>query len=204
MDQTMHTGYYEDIFTGECCAPDSRKRRSEGINDDGPFVISYEISVSNDGVAYGEINTVFVYDTTCLKQSSSQENITIYLKDGYCFINGMCVGRNFLSAVDCLLCDPESNLYGWTNGTCEEGDSQMITEMIIGIAVGCTVVVVVIISVLFGYRVCCKRSRKKRQVHDSSVSLQTKVSSIQALPGDLPGALPGAGKTSFMYYKHKI
>ncbi|XP_060587375.1 von Willebrand factor D and EGF domain-containing protein-like [Ruditapes philippinarum] len=203
IEQSIHAGYYEDIFTGECCAPESRKRRSEGINDDGPFVISYDISVSNDGAAYGEINTVFVYNTTCLTQSTSQGNIMIELKDGYCFINGMCVVRKFLSAVGCLLCDPASNLYGWTTGTCKKGDSQMTTEIIIAIAVGCTVVVV-IISVLCGYRVCCKRSRRKRQIHDSSISLQTKVSSIQALPGDLPEALPGAGKTSFMYYKHKI
>jgi hypothetical protein len=80
MEQSIHAGYYEDIFTGECCAPNSRKRRSEEIDDDDPFVISYDISVSNDGAAYGEINTVFVYDTTCLTQSTSQGNIMIELK----------------------------------------------------------------------------------------------------------------------------
>jgi hypothetical protein len=52
---------------------------------------------------------------------------------------------------------------GLTNisGICKERDSQMTTGIIIGIAIGCSVVLV-IVSVLFGFRMCCKRPRKNR------------------------------------------
>jgi hypothetical protein len=75
-------GYYEDIFTGECCVPVMIKNSPSVLNDktDELFVIMYEISISNDGANYGDVNPVYIYDTKCVDQVEINDAVTFKLK----------------------------------------------------------------------------------------------------------------------------
>ncbi|XP_045198375.2 uncharacterized protein LOC123552700, partial [Mercenaria mercenaria] len=181
-NNSIHAGDYEDIFTGKCCASAERHRRSDETSDDEPFVIMYEFTVSNDGVSYGGINSVYVYDTTCLQQDDKEGNITFGLKDGYCFIDATCVIHNskVLRTDECYLCYPATDPYTWTKGNCDERKTGLTTASLIGIATG-SVLAVVMIALLV-YLFCCKGSKKHRTVHDSHTNLQTTLAET-SLPG---------------------
>jgi hypothetical protein len=75
-------GYYENIFTGECCVHVIVNNSSSDLNDktDELFVIMYELSISNDGANYGDVNPVFIYDTKCVERVEINDAVTFKLK----------------------------------------------------------------------------------------------------------------------------
>jgi hypothetical protein len=75
-------GYYEDIFTGECCVPTAIRNSSFDFNNetDKLFVIMYELSISNDGANYGDANPVYIYDTICIEHVEIHDAVTFRLK----------------------------------------------------------------------------------------------------------------------------
>jgi hypothetical protein len=75
-------GYYEDIFTGECCVPTAIRNSTFDFNNetDKLSVIMYELSISNDGTNYGDTNPVYIYDTICLEHVEINDAVTFRLK----------------------------------------------------------------------------------------------------------------------------
>jgi hypothetical protein len=75
-------GYYEDIFTGECCVQTATMNSSFDLNHDTDklSVIMYELSISNDGENYGDANPVYIYDTICLEHVEINDAVTFRLK----------------------------------------------------------------------------------------------------------------------------
>jgi hypothetical protein len=59
-------GGYEDIFTGICCAPESI------IGSDDVFVAQYTVSISNNGIHFGNEESVYVFDSVCQSISTSE------------------------------------------------------------------------------------------------------------------------------------
>jgi hypothetical protein len=62
--KSTNVGKYEDIFTGECCVPHQRSKRS--TEDSQPSVLMFDFVISNDGENFGQSKSVYVYDSTCL------------------------------------------------------------------------------------------------------------------------------------------
>ncbi|XP_060592828.1 uncharacterized protein LOC132747457 isoform X4 [Ruditapes philippinarum] len=105
----FHTGGYEDIYTGVCCVQDNI------IGTKGVFVTKYDFAISNNGKAYGNDKSVYVFDSTCQDaEFTSFENASFRLKTGFCFIDGFCAVQNVMSPVGCLACQPFVDLYDWT------------------------------------------------------------------------------------------
>ncbi|XP_053387636.1 uncharacterized protein LOC123541916 isoform X2 [Mercenaria mercenaria] len=197
---SRHVGIYEDIFTGECCNPAEREKRSAADEDDVDelFVVMYEFAVSNDGVNYGETNTAFVYDTTCLQQVEVAGNVTFELKTGYCYIDATCVVHNskVLNTDECLLCDPARNPYKWTKGNCEESSTGLKTGALIGIICG-SLLFAMVTGVLV-YVLCFKGSKKHRTVQDAQPYFQSTLAGRQ-----LPVTSKHDDKCSDMCMKNK-
>ncbi|XP_060602735.1 uncharacterized protein LOC132755828 [Ruditapes philippinarum] len=162
-------GYYEDIFTGECCVPVMIKNSSSVLNDktDKLFVIMYEISISNDGANYGDVNPVYIYDTKCIERVEINDAVTFKLKDSFCFIDAVCIAQN-LDNGTCFICNPANDPYGWTKDDCKDSGTEIGTGIIVGIVIGSTLFVV-LISVLI-YIFACKVLKK----HSSSIGVQQK------------------------------
>ncbi|XP_060573106.1 neurogenic locus Notch protein-like [Ruditapes philippinarum] len=108
-------GEYEDIFTGVCCIQDNV------IDTEGLFVTKYDFSISNNGITYGNVKSVHVYDSTCQEATfTSFENASFSLKPEYCFIDGGCVAENDMSPAGCLACQSLVDEYNWTvNNPCQ-------------------------------------------------------------------------------------
>ena len=71
----VFSGGYEDIYTGVCCVQDNI------IGTEDVFVTKYDFSISNNGIAFGNGKSVYVYDSTCQDaQFTSYENATFNLK----------------------------------------------------------------------------------------------------------------------------
>ncbi|XP_052799670.1 von Willebrand factor D and EGF domain-containing protein-like [Mya arenaria] len=107
-------GSYEDIFTGACCS-DLNKY------DVDAFAVKYEVSASNDGISYGNIKTVFVFDSTC--QSTAYDgntNGTVVLNTtSGCFIENTCYFDGEISQMNtCLGCNASVNATGWSEAPC--------------------------------------------------------------------------------------
>ncbi|XP_053387193.1 uncharacterized protein LOC123542679 [Mercenaria mercenaria] len=178
---STHVGDYKDIFTGECCAPAVLKKRSAAEENDVDelFVVMYEFTVSNDGVNYGETNTAFVYDTTCLQQVEIAGNVTFELKTRYCFIDATCVEHNskVLNTDECFLCDPETDPYSWSKGNCEESSSWLTMGVLTGI-ISSSLFIAMVTGVLV-YLLCCKGSKKHRTVGDVQSNFQSTLAGTQ-------------------------
>ncbi|XP_053395651.1 von Willebrand factor D and EGF domain-containing protein-like [Mercenaria mercenaria] len=61
--ETANAGEYENIFTGQCCAPEERNKRSTSQNI--VFSTRYDIAISNDGNHFGSAEPLHVFDSEC-------------------------------------------------------------------------------------------------------------------------------------------
>ena len=61
--ETAIAGEYDNLFTGLCCAPEERHKRSTSQGD--VFSTRYDIAISNNGENYGPSETLHVFDSTC-------------------------------------------------------------------------------------------------------------------------------------------
>ncbi|XP_060586574.1 uncharacterized protein LOC132742244 [Ruditapes philippinarum] len=159
-------GYYDDIFTGECCVHVIVNNSSSVSYDkiDELFVIMYEISISNDGANDGDVNPVYIYDTKCIERIEINDAVTFKLKDSFCFIDAVCIAQNFDNG-SCFICDPANDAYGWTKDDCKNSGTEIGTGIIVGIVIGSTIVVVLISVVIYIF--ACKLSKK----HSSSIGV---------------------------------
>ncbi|XP_052799316.1 von Willebrand factor D and EGF domain-containing protein-like [Mya arenaria] len=107
-------GSYEDIFTGVCCS-DLNKF------DVDAFAVKYEVSASNDGINYGNIKTVFVFDSTCqstVYDGNTNGTVVLNTTSG-CFIDNTCYFDGEVSQFNtCLGCNASVNATGWSEAPC--------------------------------------------------------------------------------------
>ncbi|XP_060570056.1 uncharacterized protein LOC132728427 [Ruditapes philippinarum] len=102
-------GGYEDIFTGVCCIQDNV------IGTEDAFFTKYDISISNNGITYGNDKNVYVFDSTCQEAvNGSSDNVSFSLKPEFCFIDGGCVAENEIAPIGCLACRSLTDGYNWT------------------------------------------------------------------------------------------
>ncbi|XP_060602737.1 uncharacterized protein LOC132755831 [Ruditapes philippinarum] len=110
-------GGFEDIFTGVCCIPE------ENVFSRDMFVREHDVSVSSDGVHYGENNTMYIFDSSCQKLDSlATGRPSFNLKNGFCFIEHACIKDTyaFLSNNDtCLSCNTSVSVTDWTETSLE-------------------------------------------------------------------------------------
>ncbi|XP_060602736.1 uncharacterized protein LOC132755829 [Ruditapes philippinarum] len=110
-------GDFEDVFTGVCCIPE------ENVFSRDMFVREHDVSVSSDGVHYGENNTMYIFDSTCQKlESLATGRPSFKLKNGFCFIEHACIKNTyaFLSENDtCLSCNTTVSVTDWTETNLE-------------------------------------------------------------------------------------
>lgn len=116
-DSFEKAGEYENLFEGYCCPSkvQARKRRS---NDMAVFVTRYEISISNDGVNFGQSRNLYVYDSTCQEYQLAANGALVFtVKVGFCFIDGRCyTNGERASAVGCDVCNAHKNPLRWNSG----------------------------------------------------------------------------------------
>ncbi|XP_060570785.1 uncharacterized protein LOC132729062 isoform X2 [Ruditapes philippinarum] len=103
-------GGFEDIFTGICCAPDSISGQKD------VFVAQYTVSISNNGINFGNAESVYVFNSECQSISTSESGSkTFSLKDDHCFIDGYCFSEYDMAPVGCRACQSSKSLYNWTD-----------------------------------------------------------------------------------------
>ncbi|XP_053387564.1 uncharacterized protein LOC123542290 isoform X2 [Mercenaria mercenaria] len=174
---SRRAGEYDDEYTGECCVPNGRRKRSETDIETGPFIYAYDITISNDGINFGDISPVYMYDTACLYLEEKDE-VFVGLKDGYCFIDDTCINTSSThqtgSSSECLVCDPHKNKYTWTTADCSKRSSGLSTPALIGIIIGSTLAALIAAFVII-YCVCCKSSKRVVAVDIDSTEIGGKM-----------------------------
>ncbi|XP_053387563.1 uncharacterized protein LOC123542645 isoform X2 [Mercenaria mercenaria] len=164
--QSVNVGEYEDIFTGVCCAPEQRKKRSFDDSSD-PSIMMFDVVISNDGNNFGQSKSVYVFDSSCIHFEHSGGIMTIVLKDGYCFIGGACVEQKstLQTPSGCYLCEPKSIPYAWTHVSCGGDNVGLATSTLIAAITG-SVFAGIILTAVIVYVRCFKGSKKRRTVED--------------------------------------
>ncbi|XP_060578581.1 von Willebrand factor D and EGF domain-containing protein-like [Ruditapes philippinarum] len=169
--KSTNVGKYEDIFTGECCVPHQRSKRS--TEDSQPSVLVFDFVISNDGENFGQSKSVYVYDSTCLNYviTDDGEIVVINLEENFCYIGGSCItGDSTLqTSSDCFVCDSQTNPYSWTKVSCNDDDIGLSSAALIGIIVG-SVLVGIIATVAVVYVRCYKVTKNRRTVGDMNSS----------------------------------
>ncbi|XP_060574620.1 uncharacterized protein LOC132732249 isoform X2 [Ruditapes philippinarum] len=153
------SGWYRNIYNGECCFEDDRRKRSTESETD---VLHYkhEISISNDGQNFGPISTLYVFDSLCTEMV--QDNVStasFYLKEGTCIIEGTCYEDQAVDlSNNCFRCRPEITQYNWTEGCIKDNkEEQNHTDTVIGASFGGIVLAIIIIIV----GLCIYRHRQR-------------------------------------------
>ncbi|WAR02756.1 ZAN-like protein [Mya arenaria] len=107
-------GSYEDIFTGVCCSNHNKY-------DADAFAVKYEVSASNGGSNYGNIKSVFVFDSTCQNVAYDKNtNGTVFLNTtSGCFIENRCYSDGEVSPLNtCLRCNSSVSATDWSEAPC--------------------------------------------------------------------------------------
>ncbi|XP_052798930.1 von Willebrand factor D and EGF domain-containing protein-like isoform X2 [Mya arenaria] len=107
-------GSYEDIFTGVCCSNHNKY-------DADAFAVKYEVSASNGGSNYGNIKSVFVFDSTCQNVAYDKNtNGTVFLNTtSGCFIENRCYSDGEVSPFNtCLRCNSSVSATDWSEAPC--------------------------------------------------------------------------------------
>ncbi|XP_060589676.1 von Willebrand factor D and EGF domain-containing protein-like [Ruditapes philippinarum] len=167
-------GRYEDLYTGHCCTMSARQKRSDTtVNDIQPFIYGYDLSISNDGIHFGKVSSVYFYDDTCVYTEDTSESVLMRIKEGFCFVNDTCIKQGFKqTSVDdesyCAVCKPEQNKFSLTFGKCnQEEDGQIPVAAVIGIVIGSLIVLVVILLVVrYIYLKSSKRIRINTEINN--------------------------------------
>lgn len=173
-DTYVTGGLYHDIFNGECCIPVRAKREVEEVGE--VFVKELRISLSNDGLHFGAVSKITVFDSLCQTLS---DNDTVTLKENTCFIGGQCRFENEINPTDsCFICNSTSAVQKWTYD-CEtqepvdHGSAQHL-YLIIGLCAGIFLAVVTITGFVFIIKKKKKSSLSDANVNDTDASqLQT-------------------------------
>ncbi|XP_069142163.1 von Willebrand factor D and EGF domain-containing protein-like [Argopecten irradians] len=93
-----------------------RKRDTSGHHaDNTTFIEGYHVSLSNDGIHFSDVHTLFIFDSKCQTPVSDGTKQVFVLKEGYCFINNQCVDENDINPADvCQTCNPAVSAYKWS------------------------------------------------------------------------------------------
>lgn len=67
------TGGFEDIFTGICCPPESITGQKD------VFVAQYTVSISNNGLNFGNAENVYVFDSNCQNITSTRDGRKVFI-----------------------------------------------------------------------------------------------------------------------------
>ncbi|XP_053387565.1 von Willebrand factor D and EGF domain-containing protein-like [Mercenaria mercenaria] len=168
--KSVNVGEYEDVFTGVCCIPEQRKKRSVDDSSD-PSIMRFDVVISNDGNNFGQSKSVYVFDSTCVHFEHSGGIVTIVLKDGYCFIGGACVEQKstLQTPSGCYVCEPKSIPYAWKHVSCGRDNAGLATSTLAAVITG-SVFAGIILMALVVYVRCFKGSKKLRTVEDIQTS----------------------------------
>ncbi|WAR02990.1 VWDE-like protein [Mya arenaria] len=108
-------GSYEDIFTGVCCSNHNKY-------DVDAFAVKYEVSASNGGSNFGNIKSVFVFDSTCQKvahDETGRDGTVVLNTTSGCFIENRCYSDGEVSPFNtCLRCNSAVSATGWSEAPC--------------------------------------------------------------------------------------
>ncbi|XP_069141427.1 von Willebrand factor D and EGF domain-containing protein-like isoform X2 [Argopecten irradians] len=136
------------------------------------FVEAYNVSLSNDGIHFGDLHTLFIYDSKCQTVQLSGGQQVFLLKDNYCFIDNTCTDEYDINPENvCQMCNPAVSKYDWsTSKTVAEcspvapGDESNNYLWVIGPVAGSFVAVAVIGAVIWRIKL-----RKVKRVGDSTL-----------------------------------
>ncbi|XP_060071672.1 von Willebrand factor D and EGF domain-containing protein-like [Ylistrum balloti] len=97
-----------------CPFPSHRhKRDTEQLSE--TFVAGYHVSLSNDGLHFGESRKLYIFDATCQIPVAVGNSYEFTLKSGYCFINNECKKDGEVNPHnDCHVCDTTNDSYSWS------------------------------------------------------------------------------------------
>ncbi|XP_053388851.1 uncharacterized protein LOC128551921 [Mercenaria mercenaria] len=150
----------------------------------------YRVSVSNDGIHHGTPLEMCVYNSECQTLSKSSSGmLTADIKEGYCFINGLCVPNRKQKPSLEMYCLPEISLYSWsalptstqTSMTAttsvlvtylDNSKSNWQTPVIVGVVCLCTICIIVGLVVCIRKRKRRKNENKKKQKGELKVNFK--------------------------------
>ncbi|XP_021365342.1 von Willebrand factor D and EGF domain-containing protein-like [Mizuhopecten yessoensis] len=147
-----------------------RKRDTSGSHaDKTTFVEGYHVSLSNDGTHFGDVQTLFIFDSKCQNPTMHEGKQAFLLKKGYCFIDNRCVGENNVNPADvCQICNPAVSSYKWSTRTAMAVCKPVVPDKdylwVIGVVAGVLAAGVVICLVVWRIKV-----RKPKKVSDSTI-----------------------------------
>lgn len=153
-----------------------RRRDTSGHHTDNTtFIEGYHVSLSNDGIHFSDVHTLFVFDSKCQTPVSDGTKQAFVLKEGYCFINNQCVDENDINPADvCQTCNPAVSAYKWSKRTAMAVCNPVVHEeesnylWIIGLVAGVTAAGVVIGLIIWKIKI-----RKVKRVSDSTLFTDT-------------------------------
>ncbi|XP_033745562.1 von Willebrand factor D and EGF domain-containing protein-like [Pecten maximus] len=153
-----------------------RKRDTSGNHvDNNTFIEGYHVALSNDGIHFGDLHTLFIFDSKCQTPMSYRGKQAFVLKEGYCFINNKCTVENDVNPADiCQMCNPAASSYKWSKRTTMAECNPMVPEeesdylWVIGVVAGVIAAVAIIGLVMWKIKV-----RKVEKVSDSSMFSDT-------------------------------
>ncbi|XP_053379800.1 uncharacterized protein LOC128548570 [Mercenaria mercenaria] len=173
MDAYVIRGQAESLIEVICSlvSPIRRKRSLSDLQE-VKLMSCYKVSVSNDGIHHGTPIEMCVYNSECQTVSKSLSGmLTANIKEGYCFIDGLCIPNRKQKPSSEMYCLPEFSLYSWTElPTSTQTTSALVTDLVnykliwqtsVIVAVVCTSSICIIVIL-----VVCIRKRKRRKQED--------------------------------------
>ncbi|XP_053391342.1 von Willebrand factor D and EGF domain-containing protein-like [Mercenaria mercenaria] len=166
-------GRYRNLYNGECCFAEGRRKRSSDTETSVLHYL-YDISVSNDGMNFGPVTIVYVFDSLCLnKDTDNDGNVQFTVKADTCLIDGYCYEQNDVNISNvCFKCDPSISQYNWTQGCMaspNDDEGSLSAPTIAGIVIGVIVGIIIVTTiVVVGYKKGCKKSSVNASMEFSS------------------------------------
>lgn len=133
----------ENLFRGTCSLPS---------DDDNSWVTKYLFNVSYDRKQFTQSFSFYTFQSKCQQHSVQNGNDQFILKEGYCFIDNVCVQRAVTRPDNrCKVCDPGKNNFKWSEQQgCESTDLSVSTLVYIVTASVLSFLFVFAIVVLIG------------------------------------------------------
>ncbi|XP_033747033.1 uncharacterized protein LOC117332258 [Pecten maximus] len=139
--------------------------------------IEYNVSVAMDGFEFGDAINFVVINTICQNYNNISGNISFYIQNGFCFINGTCYPEGaYKENALCLECKPNENVYTWSKSSSEDCvvsdkdtlDSNTNFMVVVVSAAGGFLFVCLLIFVM-----CCiykKKNKSRQELSDITIS----------------------------------
>lgn len=145
----------ENLFRGTCSLPS---------DDDNSWVTKYLFNVSYDRKQFTQSFSFYIFQSKCQQHSVQNGNDQFTLKEGYCFIDNVCVQRAVTRPDNrCKVCDPGKNNFKWSDQQgCESTDSSVSTLVYIVTASFLFVFAIVFLIGVWKYQ----RSKKSSESSD--------------------------------------